>query len=149
MLRNNSWTSTLAWQAGNASGMFEVAIVIQAMITVNVPDYSPPNWHGTVITIAFILVAFAANVLGSKWLHRWQTPVFVLHIVAFIAFIIPIWVNVPSVEHSQVWTGFENRGGWSSLTLAILVGQMPGISAHVGLDTVQMSALSKWFAGVC
>lgn len=133
------WMSTLAFQAGNASGMFEVGIIIQAIIAVNVPDYDAPNWHAALINIAFTLFALAANVLGSRMLPHWQTSAFVLHIAAFIAFLVPIWTTLPRVEHELVWTQFENRGGWSSMTLAILVGQMPGISAHVGLDAVSSS----------
>lgn len=134
------WMSTLAFQAGNASGMFEVGIVIQAIITVNIPDYEAPNWHAAVINIAFTLFALAVNVLGSRMLHHWQTGAFILHIAAFIAFMAPIWATLPRIDHDLVWNQFENRGGWSSLPLAILVGQMPGISAHVGIDAVSFAS---------
>ncbi|KGQ05998.1 putative amino-acid permease PB24D3.02c [Beauveria bassiana D1-5] len=128
------WTSTLAWQAGNASGMFEVGIIIQAIITANM-DYDAPRWHAAVINIAFTLFALGANVLGSRALPYWQNAIFAFHILAFVAFLAPIWVNVPQASHHDVWALWENRGGWPSLTLAILVGQMPGIAAHVGIDT--------------
>ncbi|OAA53276.1 amino acid permease 2 [Cordyceps fumosorosea ARSEF 2679] len=128
------WTSTLAWQAGNAQGMFEVGIVIQAIITANM-EYEAPRWHATVINIAFTLFALAANILGSRALPYWQNAVFALHILAFVAFLAPIWVNVPRASHHDVWALWENRGGWPSLALSILVGQMPGISAHAGIDT--------------
>ncbi|TQW01245.1 GABA permease [Cordyceps javanica] len=128
------WTSTLAWQAGNAMGMFEVGIVIQAIMTANM-DYDAPRWHATIINIAFTLVALAANVLGSRALPYWQNAVFAVHILAFVAFIAPIWVNVPKTSHHDVWALWENRGGWPSLLLSILVGQMPGIASHVGIDT--------------
>ncbi|KAJ3494558.1 hypothetical protein NLG97_g3999 [Lecanicillium saksenae] len=128
------WTSTLAWQAGNASGMFEVGIVIQAIITANM-EYAPPRWHATVINIAFTLFALACNILGSRALPYWQNAVFALHILAFVAFLAPIWVNVPRVDHYEVWGHWENSGGWPTMALAVLVGQMPAISAHVGIDT--------------
>ncbi|EGX90158.1 amino acid permease 2 [Cordyceps militaris CM01] len=128
------WTSTLAWQAGNALGMFEVGIVIQAIITANI-EYNAPRWHATIINIVFTLFALAANILGSRALPYWQNAVFALHILAFVAFLTPIWINVPRASHHDVWALWENRGGWPTLLLSVLVGQMPGISAHVGIDT--------------
>lgn len=121
--------------------MFEVGIVIQAMITANM-EYDAPRWHATVINIGFTLFALACNVLGSRALPYWQNAVFAVHILAFVAFLAPIWVNVPRASHADVWTLWENRGGWPTMTLAVLVGQMPGISAHVGIDTVSNPCLA-------
>jgi len=56
--------------------------------------------------------------------------------MAYFAYIIPIWVNAPTATHSQVWTEFSSEGGWSSLPLSVLIGQLTGISQQVGLDTV-------------
>lgn len=116
-------------------GMFEVGIVIHAIVTANM-EYDASRWHATVINIAFTLFALAANVLGSRALPYWQNAVFAFHIIAFVAFLTPTWVNVAKVSHHDVWNLWENRGGWSSMGLAVLVGQMPGITAHVGIDTV-------------
>ncbi|OAQ98288.1 hypothetical protein LLEC1_02077 [Akanthomyces lecanii] len=128
------WTSTLAWQASNALGMFLVGSAIQAIVTANV-DYEPPRWHAAVINISFTLFALAANVFGSRALPYWQNAVFVIHIIAFVAFLTPIWVNVPKASHHDVWALWENRGGWPSMTVAVLVGQMSAICSHVGIDT--------------
>jgi choline transport protein len=62
--------------------------------------------------------------------------------MAYFAYLVPVWVSAPVATHSQVWTTFENEGGWSSLPLAVLVGQLTGIGAQVGVDTV--SHPSAW-----
>lgn len=67
----------------------------------------------------------------------WQNGVFLLHITAFLTLIVPIWVNAPQASHRDVWVELENKGGWPNLALAVMVGQAPGIYAHVGLDTVR------------
>lgn len=106
------------------------------MITINDSTYSHPNWHIAVISMAFIFLTTIINIFGSKAMPHWQNAVFVLHIATFFALIVPIWVNVPQASHREVWAGFENRGGWLNLALAVMVGQAPGIYAHIGLDTV-------------
>ncbi|KAG6038672.1 hypothetical protein E4U41_003907 [Claviceps citrina] len=129
------WTSTLAWQAGNAQGIFLVGTLIQTIIALNNINYAAAYWHGTLLVMAISLIALAASVYGARFLPRWQNIVFVFHIAAYFAFLAPVWANAPRVESSRVWSGFENLGGWPSMSLAILIGQMPGITAQVGVDT--------------
>lgn len=131
----NRWTSTLAWQSGNAIGVFLVGTLIQSIISINKPDYAFPPWHATLLVIGAVSVALAGNILGSKVLPRWQNAIFAVHVLAYFAFIVPIWVNAPRATHEQVWTGFENNGGWSNLSLSVMIGQLSGIYTQVGVDT--------------
>lgn len=130
----SSWTSTLALQAGNALGVLLVGTLIQTIIVVNVDSYSAPTWHGTLLVIVAICFAFTGSVIGYKVLHFWQNAAFAIHVMAYFAIIIPIWVNAPEATHSQVWTKFEDNGNWGSLGLAIMIGQLPGASFQVGID---------------
>ena len=129
------WTSTLAWQSGNAIGVFLVGTLVQGIISINKPDYTFPAWHATLLVIGAVCIALAGNILGSRVLPHWQNAIFAVHILAYFAFIIPIWVNAPRATHKQVWTGFENNGGWSSLSLSVMIGQLTGIYTQVGVDT--------------
>ncbi|KIW89747.1 uncharacterized protein Z519_09904 [Cladophialophora bantiana CBS 173.52] len=129
------WTSTMAWQAGNALGVFLVGTLIQSIISINNPNYAFPKWHATLLVIGAVSIAFVGNVFGHKVLHLWQNAVFVIHVLAYFAFIIPIWVNAPRATTNEVWTGFTNEGGWSSTGFAVLVGQLSGIYTQLGLDT--------------
>lgn len=129
----------MAWQAGNALGVFLVGTLIQSIISINIPTYSFPAWHATLLVIGAVGVAFAGNVLGSKVLPHWQNAVFAIHVMAYFAFIIPIWVNAPRIPSKQVWTGFEDGGNWSSISLSVLAGQLSGIYTQVGVDTVCVS----------
>jgi choline transport protein len=88
-------------------------------------------------------IAYSAVVYGSKALPYWQNAVFVVHILGFFAYLVPIWVNAPTASHREVWLSFENFGGWSSLGLAALVGQLTGISGFSGLDAVSLPLLSQ------
>jgi len=131
-----SWASTIAWQAGNALGVFLVATLIQAIIFIHNPSYTFPTWHATLLVIGAVAIAFVGNVFGSKILHLWQNVVFVIHVLAYFALIIPIWFNAPRASTAQVWTQFTNSGGWNSLGLSVLIGQLTAIFTQVGIDTV-------------
>jgi choline transport protein len=132
----------MAWQAGNAIGVFLVGTLIQSIIQINHPDYAFPAWQATLLVIAAVCIALCGNVFGYKILHLWQNVVFCIHILAYFAFIIPIWVNAPRASHSAVWTEFQNDGGWYSPGFAVLVGQLSGIYTQLGIDTVSGFALA-------
>ena len=102
----------------------------------NNENYSFPNYQGTLLAIAAMCLAFCGVVFGAKALPYWQNAVFAVHVMAYFAYIVPVWVSAPTATHAQVWTnGFANEGGWSSMGLSILVGQLAGISQQVGIDT--------------
>jgi choline transport protein len=131
------WTSTIAWQAGNAMGIFLVGSLVQTIILVNNESYPFPSWQGTLLAIASCVVAYVGNVYGNKILPHWQIAVFAIHVVGFVGYIVPVWLNAPKATHYQVWGEFQNQGEWSSVGLAVLVGQLSGISQQVGIDTVK------------
>lgn len=109
---------------------------IQTIILIMNEDYSFPAWQGTLLSFAAILVSYVMNVHGVRSLPYWQVPVFAIGTMAYFAYIVPVWCNAPRATHAEVWTGFPNTGGWPSMTLAVLVGQLSGIGMQTGVDTV-------------
>lgn len=134
----SSWISTIAWQAGNAMGFFLTGSLVQTIILINNENYGFPAYQGSLLALAVLALCYVANVYGSKVLPYWQNAFFVLHILGYLAYIVPIWVNAPSATHYQVWGEFQNEGGWPNMALAILVGQLTGISEQVAIDTVSI-----------
>jgi choline transport protein len=130
------WTSTVAWQAGYAQGIILTGTQIQTIILLMDENYAFPAWHGTLLAFAAILVSYVINVYGVRSLAYWQIPVFAIGTMAYFAYMVPVWISAPKASHTAVWTGFSNTGGWSSMTLAVLVGQLSGISMQTGVDTV-------------
>jgi hypothetical protein len=125
------WMSTLSWQAGTASGSFLTGTIIQALITVNNPDYSPTNWQGTLLVFAMVLVLFVANIWGAKNLPLAQNLLLVVHIFGFFAVIIVLWVLAPRNTAEIVFTQFTNEGGWSTMGLSLMVGQISAIYGSI------------------
>lgn len=121
-------------------GIFIAGSLIQTIILINDEDYAFPAYQGALLAIAVVVVCYVVNAYASKALPYWQNAFFLLHVLAYFAYIVPIWVNAPTATHSQVWGEFQNDGGWPSMSLAVLVGQVTGISEQVGIDTVSLAA---------
>jgi len=117
-------------------GIFIVGSLIQTIILINNEDYGFPNWQGTLLAVAAMAIAYVGCVYGARTLASWQNAVFTIHVLAYFAYTVPIWVNAPAATHHQVWVEFGNDGGWGSIGLAVMVGQLAGISQQVGIDTV-------------
>ncbi|KAF8847927.1 amino acid transporter [Acephala macrosclerotiorum] len=128
------WMSTLSWQAGNASGSFLTGTIIQALLVVNYPDYNPKAWQGTLFVFAMVLVLFIVNIWGASVWAIIQNALMVLHIVFFLIVIIILWVMAPHQSAKNVFTQFSNEGGWSSMGLSVMVGQITAIYSLLGSD---------------
>ena len=126
--------SALSWQAGTASGPFLVGTMIQGLVYVNVPSYSGTNWQGTLMVWAISLIVYAANVWGGRGMPVFQNVMLILHVFGFLTIIVMLWVLAPRNAPSVVFTQFTNEGGWSSMGLSLMVGQISAIYACICSD---------------
>lgn len=124
--------SVLSWQAGNASGSFLTGTIIQALLSVNYPNYSPANWQGTLFVVAMVIIVYCCNIWGAQLWPKVQNGLLILHILSFIVVVIVLWVMAPHQSAKAVFTHFTNEGGWSSMGLSLMVGQITGIFSLVG-----------------
>ena len=123
------WMSTLSWQAGNASGSFLTGTIIQALIVVNYPSYTAEPWQGTLLVFAMVLVLYVVNIYGAQVWPSIQNGLLILHILAFLAVIITLWALAPHQTAKAVFTQFTNSGGWSTMGLSLMVGQISAIAS--------------------
>ena len=121
------WQSTLSWQAGSASGPFLVGTLIQTMASVSVPSYDGTAWQGTLMVFAITFMVYALNVWGSRAMPWIQNIMLFVHCFAFITFVIIFWVLSPRNTASIVFTQFTHAGGWSSMGLSLMIGQISAI----------------------
>ena len=63
-----------------------------------------------------------------------EALILILHIVGLFAIIIPLWVMAPRASAKDVFTQFNNDGGWNSLGSSTLVGFSGTITAMIGYD---------------
>ncbi|KAF2248464.1 GABA permease-like protein [Trematosphaeria pertusa] len=128
------WMSTLSWQAGTASGPFLVGTLIQACAIVMYPTYEPTNWQGTLMVIAVTILVWVLNIWGSKAMPVFQNIMLMVHVFGFLVIIIVLWVLSPRATAKVTFTQFTNGGGWNSMGLALMVGQISAIYACICSD---------------
>ncbi|KAK3670939.1 hypothetical protein LTR78_009217 [Recurvomyces mirabilis] len=128
------WMSTLSWQAGTASGPFLVGTLIQSMIYVNDETYVGTNWQGMMFVWAITLVVYFCNVYGGRAMPVFQNLMLILHVFGFLTIIVCLWVLAPRNPAHVVFTQFSNGGGWSSMGVSLMIGQITAIYACICSD---------------
>lgn len=122
------WMSVLAWQAGTASGSYLTGTIIQGLISVRNPDYEPQNWQGTLLVFAMVLVIYIFNVYASDSMSIFSNLLMVLHVSSWTVILIVLWVMAPHQSAEAVFvTQWENFGGWSTMGLSVMIGQISAI----------------------
>lgn len=124
--------------------------MIVALAQLNHPDYSPTLWQGTLVYWGVMTVAILLNVYTSKILPKLESFILILHIAGFFAILIPLvavggW-RVPrpklvtyhdqltpqKVSAHDVFTAFNNGGGWPTTTVSVFVGLLGSVFATYG-----------------
>uniref|UniRef100_A0A8H7N224 Amino acid permease/ SLC12A domain-containing protein n=2 Tax=Bionectria ochroleuca TaxID=29856 RepID=A0A8H7N224_BIOOC len=130
------WLTILGWLALTASAPFAGGTLIQGLVTLNYPDYVPERWHGTLLYLAILAIAFALNLWGSKLLPLIENLIMALHILFFFAILIAVAV-LPRNRNSAsfVFTNFQNNTGWESDGIAWCIGLLTSAYITVGYDS--------------
>lgn len=108
------WLCVLGWHTGVAIGCFLAATEIQGLVVLNYPEYVYERWHGSLLTIAVVLLVAIFNTFLARLLPYVEGVVLFLHLAGFLAIIIPLWVMAPKTPSDVVWTGFADEMGWGN-----------------------------------
>ncbi|RVX74884.1 hypothetical protein B0A52_01161 [Exophiala mesophila] len=134
------WFCVLGWQTGAANTAFLAGTQIQGLAVLNYPDYTPERWHGTLLTFAVASFSVFFNTFLVKKLPLVEGIVLIVHIFGFFGVLITLWVLGPKGNASEVFTTFNNYGGWSSDGLSAVVGVLAVMIPLLGADgAVHMS----------
>ncbi|PYH88762.1 amino acid transporter [Aspergillus ellipticus CBS 707.79] len=128
------WMSVLAWQAGTASGNFLTGTIIQGLISARDPSYDPKGWQGTLFVFAMILITYIFNVYAAGLMARMQNLLLATHILCWVVVVVVLWALAPLRSADDVFTEFQNFGGWSSMGLTVMVGQLAAIYGCLSSD---------------
>ncbi|EAS33164.3 GABA permease [Coccidioides immitis RS] len=128
------WVTVLGWQASIASTCSLTSGLIQGLIALTQPDYTPQNWHGTLLLWAVVLFCVFINTVISRLLPKIEGLILILHILGFFAVLIPLVKLSEKADPEVIFTVFKNDGGWSSNGLSFLVGLTGNAFAFLGLD---------------
>ncbi|KAK4975186.1 hypothetical protein LTR42_004396 [Elasticomyces elasticus] len=129
------WCCCLGWISGVTACGVQLAGLVQAMVLefhldANVQDL----WQLTLMIWLFILLAVGFNTFFAHHLPLAEGIVLFLHIFAFFAFLLVMWIMADHAPASQVFTDFHDGGGWGSIGLSCLVGLTTPIWCFIGPD---------------
>ena len=104
------------------------------------PTYNPKSWHGTLLVWAVIALCLGVNTLVNSILAKIEALILILHILGFVAILIPLVYLAPHSSPQQVFTVFLNEGGYPTQGLSFFVGIIGLVFAFMGTDgAVHMS----------
>lgn len=142
------WLSALAWCCGVTSGVFITGNLIQAVIVELHPNkYTPEAWKGYLFVLAIAVIAGLINTFLSRALPRLEGIAFVLFVAGFVSIIVVMWVLSAGDELTtdEVFDTFTNEGGWSSLGLAMMAGQILMVWTLTGERQTAMALMMSTF----
>jgi choline transport protein len=131
MLIVSGWLSTLSWQAGTASGPFLTGTIIQSLVSVANPNYVGTNWQGTLMVIGITIIIYFLTVWGAEAMPMFQNLMLIIHCVGFVVVVVVLLVLAPRNPARVVFTQFINGGGWNTMGLSLMVGQISALYALI------------------
>lgn len=135
------WLTSLAWIATIATESLFAGLMLEGIVILNHPEYTPKQYQGTFITWAVIAVCIFINVVIPAWLPRLEVFTMVFHIAGFFAILVTLLVVTnPRASTSDVWLTTNNSGGWPTQGLSYCVGFLGNVSSSFCLLTTLVTA---------
>ncbi|KAK0304625.1 hypothetical protein LTR82_017132 [Friedmanniomyces endolithicus] len=129
------WCCCLGWIAGIPSCGIQLAGVVQAMVLLVNPNADVGKlWQSTLLVFLFVLLTVGFNVFFAHHLPLAEGIVLFLHVFAFFAFMLTLWIMADHAPAVQVFTTFNDGGGWGNMGLSCLVGLATPIWCFIGPD---------------
>lgn len=81
-----------------------------------------------------VFFVYVFNIWGHDFWPKFQSFLVVLHVLAFVAVVVVLWCLAPHRSTKMVFTEFTNAGGWNSMGLSLMVGQISATYSILGSD---------------
>ncbi|CAF9941995.1 hypothetical protein IMSHALPRED_003142 [Imshaugia aleurites] len=134
------WLTSIAWIAVLATGSVFVGTIWQGLIILDNDSYQPQKWQGTLLCWAVLAVAVFINTVVSGLLPMIEGIILVLHVLGFVAVIVPLVYLSPHGSAASVFKTVLNEGGWPTQGMSYCVGFIGNVATFVGADAaVHMS----------
>ncbi|KAE8153192.1 amino acid/polyamine transporter I [Aspergillus avenaceus] len=107
------WLGAIGWQATFAACIYLSGTLLEGLIILTNPGYTPMPWRRTLYSFVTALFDGSINIVGGKLLPRFEAQ----HRTA-----------------AEVFTVFLNEGHWPTQGLSVLVGMIGPVFAFAGGD---------------
>lgn len=127
------WLGAISWQSIIAADCYIVASIVQALIGVLIPTYSPARWHCTLLTIPTVVMIALFNIFGASRMGVACGIFATCHVFVFVILVVSLWVLGPKTSARAVFFDFQQHGGgWPNVSWAMLVGQVSCTFVTIG-----------------
>lgn len=92
------------------------------------------------MVVAVTIVVWYLNIWGSRAMPLMQNLMLVVHVLGFLAIIIVFWVLAPRNTAKVTFTQFTNDGGWDSMGLSLMIGQISAIYGCICMSQLRIAA---------
>lgn len=133
LTHNIGWLTSIAWIAVLATGSVFVGTIWQGLIILDNDSYQPQKWQGTLLCWAVLAVAVFINTVVSGLLPMIEGIILVLHVLGFVAVIVPLVYLSPHGSAASVFKTVLNEGGWPTQGMSYCVGFIGNVATFVGM----------------
>lgn len=84
------------------------------------------------MAISLVFFSLVINTILAQHLPIIEGLILLLHIIGFIAILVPLWVLAPLCSAHTVFTIFNDGGDWRNTSLAVLVSMLSPQLAPIG-----------------
>jgi amino acid transporter len=123
----------ITWQTGVAGTAFVAGTLIQSIFVLNISTYVPHPYHGTLFTIAFVILALVFNTFLARRLPVVEGVFVFMHVLGILIFI-PLWIMAPRREGGAPLVDFANMNGWATSGIATMIATVGPSAALTGFD---------------
>lgn len=126
--------TSLAWIATVATETIFAGTILQGLIVLSHPDYSPTQWQGTLLAWMVVLVCIFVNAVLPGLLPKFEIFIIFFHVAGFVAVLATLWSTASIGTADFVFTTAFNEGGWPTQGLSYCVGFLGNVATFVGAD---------------
>ena len=117
------WCCCLGWVTGNPAAAQLTSTLIQGLVLLKNENANISTlWQTTLLIMVFLVIACSFNIWLARTLPMAEGIFLMLHIFGFFAFLLVLWIMSDHAPAADVFTKFDDLGGWGNKGLSTLVG---------------------------
>jgi choline transport protein len=128
------WLTSIGWTSGIVSISSLLAVITEGMIELHYPDYTPENWHTTLLIIAFVVLAISFNIGLATWLPFFEAVMALISIGGIFAVCSVLLLLLPTNNPHDAFLQFTNNTDWTSDGAAFMTTLLFLILSLLGFD---------------
>lgn len=83
------------------------------------------------MVIGVTVIVWGLNIWGADGMPMLQNIMLGVHVAGFLGVVVVFWVLSPRADARVTFLEFGNEGGWETVGLAVMVGQISAVYACI------------------